>query len=125
MGDRLRKTFELLAESKATGAVDLLIAALDSKYSAIHEKAVVALLRRGTTRCQTEVIRRLPALTAAGRRLLEEQGLRLSGTLRQCLLHGDSDLRPHAFEVVSAAECYDQVSTLVQILQNADDPLHA
>jgi HEAT repeat protein len=125
MGDRLRRTFELLAESKATGAVDLLIAALDSKYSAIHEKAVVALLRRGTTRCQTEVIRRLPALTAVGRRLLEEQGLRLSGTLRQCLLHGDNELRTHAFEVVSAAECYDQVSTLVQILQNADDPSHA
>jgi HEAT repeat protein len=124
MGDRLRRTFELLAESKATGAVDLLIAALDSKYSAIHEKAVVALLRRGTTRCQTEVIRRLPALTAVGRRLLEEQGLRLSGTLRQCLLHGDNELRAHAFEVVSAAECYDQVSTLVQILQNADDPSH-
>jgi hypothetical protein len=125
MGDPLLRTFELLTQSQATGAVELLIAALDSKYSAIHEKAVVALMKRGTTRCQTEVIRRLPALTAAGRRLLEEQGLRLSGTLRQCLLHGDGELRAHALEVVTAAECYDQVPTLVQILQNADDPLHA
>jgi hypothetical protein len=125
MPEPLLKTFELLAESQATGAIDLLISALDSKYGAIHERAVVSLLRRGTTRCQTEVIRRLPVLTAAGRRLLEEQGLRLSGTLKQCLLHGDAELRGHALEAVSAAECYDQVSTLVQILQNADDPLHA
>ncbi len=82
MPDPLTKTFELLAESQSNGAVELLIAALDSKYSAIHDKAVIAALRRGTTRCQTEVIRRLPVLTAAGYRLLEEQGLRLSGTLR-------------------------------------------
>jgi len=125
MADPLARTFDLLSESKATSAVDLLIVALDSKYAAIHEKAVVALLRRGATRCQTEVIRRLPALTTAGRRLLEEQGLRLSGTLRQCILHGDGELRTHAFEVVSAAQCYDQVSTLLQVLQKADDPSHA
>ena len=61
MAEPLVKTFELLAESKATAAVDLLIGALDSKYAAIHERAVVCLLRRGTTRCQTEVIRRLAA----------------------------------------------------------------
>jgi hypothetical protein len=125
MADPLVKTFGLLAESKATAAVDLLLGAIDSKYPAIHEKAVVALLRRGTTRCQTEVIRRLPQLTAAGRRLLEEQGLRLAGTLRQCLLHGDAELRTNALSVVSAAECYDQASTLVQILQKVDDPAQA
>src|SRR5580692_5776638 len=125
MADPLVKTFELLADSKATAAVDLVISALDSKYAAIHEKAVVALLRRGTTRCQTEVIRRLPGLTTAARRLLEEQGLRLSGTLRQCLLYGDGELRTHALEVVSAAESYDQVTTLAQILQKVDDPFHA
>jgi HEAT repeat protein len=125
MADPLVKTFECLVESKATAAVDLLIAALDSKYAALHEKAVVSLLRRGTTRCQTEVIRRLPGLTSAARRLLEDQGLRLSGTLRQCLLHGDGELRAHALEVVAAAECFDQVATLVQILQKADDAAHA
>src|SRR5271154_3943518 len=53
MPEPLLKTFELLAESQATGAIDLLISALDSKYAAIHERAVVSLLRRGTTRCQT------------------------------------------------------------------------
>ena len=50
MADPLLKTFELLAESKAPAAVDLLIAALESKYGPIHERAIVALLRRGTTR---------------------------------------------------------------------------
>jgi hypothetical protein len=125
MADPLVKTFELLAESKSTAAVDLLLTALDSKYAVIHDKAVAALLRRGTTRCQTEVIRRLTTLTTAGRRLLEEQGLRLSSTLRQCLLHGDAELRVNALEVVTAAECYDQASTLLQILQKADDPAHA
>ncbi len=125
MVNPLVKTFDLLAETKPASAIDLLIAALDSKYGVIHEKAVVALLRRGTTRCQTEVIRRLPSLTAAGRRLLEDQGLRLTSTLRQCLLHGDDEVRANAMEVVSAGECYDQVATLVQILQKPDDPAHA
>jgi HEAT repeats len=124
MADPLVRTFELLAESKSSAAVDLLIAALDSRYATIHDRAVVSLLRRGTTRCQTEVIRRLPTLTAAGRRLLEEQGPRLTSTLRQCLLHGDGELRTHAMEVATAAESYDQVSTLVQILQKPDDPNH-
>ena len=40
MPEPLLKTFELLAESQATGAIDLLISALDSKYGAIHERAV-------------------------------------------------------------------------------------
>jgi hypothetical protein len=125
MADPLGTTFDLLAASKAASSVDLLTSALESRHLVIHEKAVVALLKRGTARCQTEVIRRLPTLTSAGRRLLEEQGTRLSGTLRQCLLHGDAELRTNALALVTSAECYEQVSTLVQILQKADDPLHA
>jgi HEAT repeat protein len=125
MPDPLAITFDLLATSKASSAVDLLTSALDSKHLAIHDKAVVSLLKRGTARCQTEVIRRLPTLTSAGRRLLEEQGSRLSSTLRQCLLHGDAELRANALDLVTSAECYEQVSTLVQMLQKADDPNHA
>jgi HEAT repeat protein len=56
---------------------------------------------------------------------LEDQGLRLSGTLRQCLMHGDGELRARALEVVAAAECYDQVATLLQILLAPDDAAHA
>jgi hypothetical protein len=125
MGDPLAITFDHLATSRASSALDLLTTALDSKHLAIHEKSVAALLKRGTARCLTEVIRRLPTLTSAGRRLLEEQGSRLSSTLRQCLLHGDAELRTHSLELVTSAECYEQVATLVQILQTAGDPYHA
>lgn len=122
MTDPLVTTFDILATSKATVAVELLVSAIDSKYSVIHDKAVGALLRRGTTRCQTEVIRRLSALTPVGRNLLEDQGTRLSGALRQALSYGDEPLRANALAIVGAMECYDQVPTLLEILEQRNDP---
>ncbi|HUE13147.1 MAG TPA: hypothetical protein VMR25_03180, partial [Planctomycetaceae bacterium] len=93
MADPLARTFDVLATAKSLAAVDLLITALDSKLVMIQDRAVAALLRRAATRCQTEVIRRLSHLSPVARKLLEDQGPRLSGTLRQCLLHGDAELR--------------------------------
>jgi HEAT repeat protein len=122
MSDPLSRTFDLLATAKSLAAVDLLLAALDSKRSAIQDRAVAALLRRAATRCQTEVIRRLPELSPTARHYLEEQGPRLSGTLRQCLLHGDTQLRTNALTIVSTMECYDQIGTLLTILEQRDDP---
>ncbi|HEX4072046.1 MAG TPA: HEAT repeat domain-containing protein, partial [Planctomycetaceae bacterium] len=122
MSDPLSRTFDLLASAKSLAAVDLLLAALDSKRSAIQDLAVAALLRRAATRCQTEVIRSLPELSPTARRHLEEQGPRLAGTLRQCLLHGDTQLRTNALTIVSTMECYDQVGTLLTILEQRDDP---
>ena len=122
MADPLARTFDILGTTKALSAVELLLVALDSKHSAIQERAVGALLRRGATRCQTEVIRRYPSLSVNARKYLEEQGTRISGTLRQCLLHGDAELRSNAMKIVTTAECYDQVPTLLQILEQKGDP---
>lgn len=122
MPDPLARTFDVLATAKSLAAVDLLIATLDSKRPAIQERGVAASLRRAATRCQTEVIRRLPKLSPGGRKLLEEQGPRLSGTLRQCLLHGDTELRTNGLAIVKTMDCYDQVSALLSILEQRDDP---
>lgn len=122
MPDPLARTFDVLSTAKSMAAVDLLITALDSKRALIQDRAVAALLRRAATRCQTEVIRRLPNLSPAGRKLLEEQGPRLSGTLRQCLLHGDGELRTHGLTIVTTMDCYDQASALLSILEQRDDP---
>jgi len=122
MADPLARTFDVLATAKSLAAVELLIAAVDSQRPAIQDRAVAALLRRAATRCQSEVIRRLPKLSASGRKLLEEQGSRLSGTLRQCLLHGDTELRTNGWAVVASMECYDQVPALLSILEQRDDP---
>ena len=64
MSDPLEITFDFLATAKSPAAIELAVAALDSKYSVIQEKAVASLLRRGTTRSQTEVIRRIGNLSA-------------------------------------------------------------
>ncbi len=122
MPDPLARTFDVLATAKSLVAADLLIAALDSKLPLIQDRAVAALLRRAATRCQTEVIRRLPHLSSGGRKLLEEQGPRLSGTLRQCLLHGDAELRTNGLTIVATMECYDQAPALLSILEQRDDP---
>jgi HEAT repeat protein len=122
MADPLSRTFDVLATAKSLAAVDVLITALDSKLPTIQDRAVAALLRRAATRCQTEVIRRLPDLSPAGRKLLEDQATRISGTLRQCLLHGDAELRTNGLTIVATMECYDQVPTLLTILEQRDDP---
>ena len=122
MADPLAKTFDVLTTARSLAAIDLLILAADSKRTAIQDRAIAALLRRAATRCQTEVIRRLPKLSVAGRRLLEEQGSRLSVTLRQCLLHGDAELRTNALTVVKTMDCFDQVPALISILEQRDDP---
>jgi hypothetical protein len=122
MADPLAKTFDVLTTARSLSAIDLLVLAVESKRTAIQERAVTALLRRGATRCQTEVIRRLPKLSAAGRKALEEQGSRISGTLRQCLLHGDTELRTNAFAIVKTMDCFDQVPSLISILEQRDDP---
>ncbi len=122
MADPLAKTFDVLTTARSLSAIDLLVLAVESKRTAIQERAVAALLRRGATRCQTEVIRRLPRLSVAGRKALEEQGSRISGTLRQCLLHGDTELRTNAFAIVKTMDCFDQVPSLISILEQRDDP---
>jgi HEAT repeat protein len=122
MADPLARTFDVLATAKSPAAVELLITAVDSTRPAIQDRAVAALLRRSATRCQSEVIRRLPRLSASGRKLLQEQGSRLSGTLRQCLLHGDDELRTNALAIVTSMDCHDQVPALLTILEQRDDP---
>lgn len=122
MADPLARTFDVLTAARSVAAVDLLILAVDSKRTAIQDRAVAALLRRAATRCQTEVIRRLPKLSVTGRKVLEEQGPRLSGTLRQCLLHGDAQLRTNALTIVKTMDCFDQVPALISILEQRDDP---
>ncbi len=122
MADPLAVTFDVLATTTSRAAIDVLVNAIDSKHPEIVQGAVAALLERGTTRCQAEVIRRLPALPDAVRKRLEGQVPRLTGTLRQCLLHGDKDLRSNALGFVSSAECYDLVPTLLQILAHPDGP---
>jgi hypothetical protein len=121
MADPLSRTFDVLSTAKSLAAVDVLIAALDSKLPTIQDRAVAALLRRAATRCQTEVIRRLSDLSPAGRKLLEEQVGRMSATLRQCLLHGDAELRTNGLAIVSKMECHDQVPTLLAIIEQRDD----
>jgi HEAT repeat protein len=122
MADPLARTFDVLSTARSPVAIDLLILAADSKRAAIQDRAVAALLRRAATRCQTEVIRRLSKLSLAGRKALDEQGSRISGTLRQCLLHGDAELRTNAFTIVKTMDCFDQVPALIAILEQRDDP---
>jgi HEAT repeat protein len=122
MAESLTKTFDLLATTKSSNAVDVLVMALDSQQAAIRDRAVGALLQRGTVRCQTEVIRRLPSLSPAARKLVEDDEARLAATLRQCLLHGDQELRACALSIVVDTENFDQVPTLLQILDQRDDP---
>jgi len=123
MANALDRTFSVLTSTSNTHAVDVLIRALDSTDEALQSRATAALLKRNSTRGQTEVIRRLESLGPRSRIEIEKQSARLAAALKQSLLHGDTELRRNGLEIIRATENYDQIPTLLQMLESDDNAL--
>lgn len=124
MADPREITFGLLASSGDPQSVDLLMAGLDSADPAIRRQAGSAMSKRGSGRGLVEMIRRLQQLDPETRADLIERAPKLSGGLRQCLLHGDSELRLNALELTVASEDFELLDSLVQLLRDRNCPQH-
>ena len=120
MSDPLAKTFSLLAATANPQAVDLLLLALDGRDSAIREHAAVALLKRNSTRGHLEVIRRLNSLPPPVFVQIEKSAPQLAPAVRQGLLHGDSELRRNALDLIRSTQSFDQFGTLLDLLNHDD-----
>lgn len=118
MADPMAITFGLLASSGDPQSVDLLVAGLDSEDPLIRRHAASAMSRRGSGRGLIEVIRRLQILDMESRNELTEHATKLSASLRQCLLHGDAQLRINALELTLASQDFDQIDSLVTLLRD-------
>jgi len=123
MPKALDRTFSVLTSTSNTHAVDVLIHALDAIEEAVQSRATAALLKRNSTRGQTEVIRRLESLGPQSRIEIEKLTARLAAAIKQSLLHGDTELRRNGPEIVRAGEDYDQIPTLLQMLETDDNDL--
>lgn len=121
----LHKTFDLLGSTTSSGAVDVLVAALDLEPDVIRLAAVRAIIQRDTLRGQVEIISRMPCLGEEACQAIIEHAHRMHAPLRHCLLHGEVEARRRALDVVQAAESYDQLDALLEVLQRPDDELRA
>ncbi|WP_339732782.1 HEAT repeat domain-containing protein [uncultured Gimesia sp.] len=118
MTSSISKTFELLAQSRNSHAVNALILALDVEEQEIRELAVSALLGQQSTRGLVEVIRRYATHTTGIRKLLETESNALDSAIKQCLLHGNRELQYCGLEFVRITSDFRQIPSLVTLYEN-------
>jgi len=124
MADPLKKTFEILASTENLNVVDALIPALDLNDDTIRTAATSALIQRSSTRGQVEVIRRMESLCPEARSVIENNAPKMETALKQCLIHGDNELRRNGLEIVRLTENYSQMPTLLEMLHDDRNDLH-
>ncbi|MCA9006374.1 MAG: hypothetical protein KDA70_13975, partial [Planctomycetaceae bacterium] len=118
MASSISKTFDLLAQSRNSHAVNALILALDVENPEIREQAVFALLQQQSSRGLVEVIRRYPTHTAGIRKLLETHSNALDAAIRQCLLHGNRELQYCGLEFVRITSDFQQIPSIIALFEN-------
>jgi hypothetical protein len=114
----IHKTFDLLAQSRNSHAVNALILALDVDDPVVRELAVSALLEQESTRGLVEVVRRYLTHTAGIRKLLESHSNALDAAVKQCLLHGNRELQYCGLEYTRLTSDFKQIPTLVSLFEN-------
>ena len=124
MADPVKKTFEVLASTDNLNAVEVLISALDSTDEIIRTAAASTLIQHRSTRGQVEVIRRLESLTPEALSHIESNASKIRTSLKQCLLHGDNELRRNGLEITRLTEDYSQMPALLEMLRDDRNELH-
>ncbi len=118
MASSITKTFDLLAQSRNSNAINALILALDVEDDLVREQAVFALLQQQSARGLIEVIRRYATHSPGIRKLLETHSKALDAALRQCLLHGNQQLQYCGLEFIRLNHDFRQIPTLIELFEN-------
>lgn len=118
MASSITKTFDLLAQSRNSHAINALILALDVEDELIQEQAVFALLQQQSARGLVEVIRRYATHSPSVRKLLETHTKALDAAIRQCLLHGNRELQYCGLEFVRVNHDFRQIPALIDLFEN-------
>ena len=121
MLDPLALTFECLATTENGHALDILIPALDSDQPRVRTLATTALLRRRSTRGHMELVRRLERLAPEMRSAVARHSAGLETSLRQCLMHGDAELRTNALSIVAWIHDYNHMPGLLNLLEDRNN----
>lgn len=120
MAGPLPKTFEVLTDSNAPEAVELLLAALESTYESLSLAAAQALLARNGVQGQREILLRFPTLPESVQQALQAQPERFESLLRQLLVQGGSEQLLEGLNGVRLLHAADQIPQLIQLLCHAD-----
>ncbi|MBN2024300.1 MAG: HEAT repeat domain-containing protein [Pirellulales bacterium] len=122
MSDHLAATIDVLATTENEAAVDVLIAALDSRWQMIRDKALWALLTRRNAAGHREVIRRLHQLDAAGQAAVAQCRGRMGRALRDALLSPDEQTCANGCQVAVWLDEFDLIPTLLNALGDPFNP---
>ena len=117
MATPVHKTFDLLARTKNSAAVGVLVAGLDVADEAVQALAVGAILTRGPTLGIVEIIRRSQFLARPVRELVAKNAPLLGRGLHDSLVSGDAPLRANALELVGNLEDFSELPTLTRLLE--------
>ena len=117
MATPVNKTFDLLAQTKNSAAVGVLVVALDVADESLQALAVRAILTRGQSAGIVEIIRRGQVLARPARDLVAKNAALLSRGLRDSLISGDVPLRANALELVRQLEEFAELPTLARLLE--------
>jgi HEAT repeat protein len=115
-------TFELLSRTNNEAATGTLLAALDSRETAISEAALRALLKRHSLAGHQQLLRRLHQLDPKWREVLLEYRGTMSHALRDALLSTDSQSCANACQAILWFHEYDLMPALITVLENEQNP---
>ncbi|HVV99383.1 MAG TPA: HEAT repeat domain-containing protein [Planctomycetaceae bacterium] len=122
MPDPVALTFDYLATTENAYAVDILLPALDVDDDRIRTAAATALVRRRSSRAHIELVRRLHKLPPETRTAIARHLESMESALRQCLSHGDEQLRTNALEMIRWLEAYALLPPLLTMLEHKNLP---
>ncbi len=114
----LATTFERLVASRNNAANSVLLAALGSTDTAVHDGGLKAVIARRNKAGHLAVLSRWHQLSPEQREFLQEGRGRMSGALRDAVLSEDDQLFANASELVEEFKEFDLVSTLVTLAEN-------
>ncbi len=122
MNEPYLRTFQFLSHSESPHALPTLVAGLAASAPAIRAAAAEAIILRRQTNAHLELIRRIDLHSPGMNEILRRNLTVLAYSLRQSILQGDELLRANALSIVSAAESYQHLSTLIQYFERPNIP---
>ncbi|HWB08138.1 MAG TPA: HEAT repeat domain-containing protein [Pirellulales bacterium] len=118
----LSLTFDLLSRTGNEAATGVLLAALDSRETAVSEAALRALLKRHSLAGHQQLLRRLHQLDPKWREVLLQYRGTMSHALRDALLSEDSQSCANACQAILWFHEYDLMPALITVLENELNP---
>ena len=122
MTSPLERTLEILASSQNEAATETLMAAMEQGDRAIHDGAIVALMRRHGKQGHLAILGKLHEFTADQHRLLQSGRGHINGALRDAIVSGDDQLFVNACGLIEAFSEFDLVPTLIAVAENPKSP---